>query len=223
MTDPARLFEGEATEFERELLGAAANERPSPELIGSLEQALGIGAAGANAAAGAGLSFSGYAALAALTMGGAAIGWVALRGPVAPAPVELARTAPTAAKPPAVAAPVATNPAPRAVAASEPAAAPKRAPAAAKSAAADELRGEIRLIDAARSALRAGSPEQARQLLEKYAQRYPNGSFRQEAAVLRVEALERSGQRAKASSLARQFLEEHPESPHVERLERAAE
>jgi hypothetical protein len=36
-----------------------------------------------------------------------------------------------------------------------------------------------------------------------------------------VEALDRLGRRKKASSLAREFIDAHPESPHVERVGRA--
>jgi outer membrane protein assembly factor BamD (BamD/ComL family) len=81
------------------------------------------------------------------------------------------------------------------------------------------LREEIRLLDQARAAVRAGTFEQGLKLLERYDRRFPRGQFRQEAQVLRVEALERSGKKDAAFVLGKKFLAEHPESPHVERVE----
>jgi TolA-binding protein len=109
-------------------------------------------------------------------------------------------------------------PAPQEKQGDETAPAPRKA---VKASSVSELRDEIRLMDQARAALRAGSADKALALLARYAQRYPEGAFRQEATVLQLEALERAGQRSKASSLARKFLDEHPESPHVERVGRA--
>jgi hypothetical protein len=41
--------------------------------------------------------------------------------------------------------------------------------------------------------------------------------------VLRMKAVEQTGDRARAASLARSFLEKNPTSPHVERVRRIAE
>jgi outer membrane protein assembly factor BamD (BamD/ComL family) len=82
-----------------------------------------------------------------------------------------------------------------------------------------DLREEIRLLDQARAAVRTGANLQALKLLEKYERRYPRSQFRQEAQVLRVEALARSGQKQAAAALGKKFVAEHPESPHVERVQ----
>ena len=57
-------------------------------------------------------------------------------------------------------------------------------------------------------------------LLARYRQQYPAGQFRQEALVLRVEALELAGKPEAAQALGKRFLSDHPESPHAERVER---
>jgi hypothetical protein len=85
-----------------------------------------------------------------------------------------------------------------------------------------DLREEIRLIDAARAAVAARSSTQALSLLRRYSVSYPGGTFGQEAAVLRMEALEQSGQRDKARALARDFLSRHAGSPLAERVARVA-
>jgi len=82
-----------------------------------------------------------------------------------------------------------------------------------------DIREEIKLLDQARSAVRSGNNAQALRALSKYEQRFPRGQFRQEVQVLRMEALKQSGESERASALAKKFLAEHPNSPHVERVE----
>jgi TolA-binding protein len=221
------LRHGDATPFEQELLDAASVERPPAELLASMQRALETSTIAGNAGVGAAATSSvGYVALAALAAGGAVVALLALREPArdlrttpvsAPAQVVEAPAMPKFAvesnAPPRVerAAPV---PARRAIAVPVPAARP--------TASVSELRDQIRLMDQARAALRSGATDNALSLLSRYTQRFPNGAFRQEATVLQLEALERAGERGKASSLARKFLNEHPESPHVERMGRAA-
>lgn len=231
MTEPSRLLRGEATAFERRLLEAAVNERPPAELFASMEQALTGSAVAAKAGASASATSAlGYAALAALAAGGAVVALVLLREPPSaptPPPREVparAVTAPgpdvTARAPEPVVEPLPeVVDEPRREVVNELPRAPQRAVKASSS---SELRDEIRLMDRARAALRSGAPDQALSLLGRYTQRFPNGAFRQEATVLELEALERAGQRRKASSLAQKFLDEHPESPHVERVGRTA-
>jgi outer membrane protein assembly factor BamD (BamD/ComL family) len=76
------------------------------------------------------------------------------------------------------------------------------------------------LLDQARAAVRAGEANEALALLAKYNRRYPRGQFRQEAQVLRVAALELGGNKKAAVELGKKFVAAHPESPHVERVER---
>lgn len=88
---------------------------------------------------------------------------------------------------------------------------------------ANDLKREIRMLDQARNAVRSGESALALELLRSYDQRFPRGAFRQEVAVLRVEALERRGERDRANDLARKFVAENPDSPHVERVERVTQ
>jgi hypothetical protein len=222
MSDPEPLLRGEGTAFEREMLDAAARERPSAEMLGSMQQALGIGTSAVKAGASAGSSLAAYAAVAVLAVGGAVIGLVSWRDPPPPAapaasvqralpaklPAALPEPTPSPVAPAVSAMGRRNEPVPAAQAPSKPA-----TPA-------DELRDEIRLVDQARAALRSGATERAIRLLERYGRRYPRGAFRQEVQVLRVEALERQGERREASALAREFLEQHPDSPHSERVGR---
>jgi hypothetical protein len=61
-------------------------------------------------------------------------------------------------------------------------------PAAANAA---SLREEIRLIDSARIAVKKEQGAAAVSILDQYARRFPNGTFREEARVLRAEALKK--------------------------------
>jgi hypothetical protein len=88
---------------------------------------------------------------------------------------------------------------------------------------ANNLHGEIALIDAARASIRAGAPERSLALLHRYEVTYAGGTLRPEAAALRVEALARSGRTEEARALAREFLAKHPDSPLGERVARIAD
>ena len=78
------------------------------------------------------------------------------------------------------------------------------------------------MLEAARSALAAGAADRALQLLARHDRRYPHGSVRPEATVLRVEALARRGETDAARALATRFLAQHPDSPLAERVARLA-
>jgi outer membrane protein assembly factor BamD (BamD/ComL family) len=84
------------------------------------------------------------------------------------------------------------------------------------------LSEQLRLIDAARSAVAAGNASAASQALTAYSSKFPHGSFGQEASVLRIEAVDLQGNHAQAASLARAFLAQHPNSPHVSLVQRIA-
>jgi hypothetical protein len=241
-TDPERLRAVGATDLERRLLEAAANERPSPELTRKMLLGLGLpgGIAGTAAIGGtvqaaavtkpaaaattaaAGKTIAAWIAagvMAAVVAGGVIGGWLAARPAAAvPAPTVAAPVAVPAA--PAKHAPVA--PAERPLATLAPADARVRTHAAAGGRGAD-LRGEIALIDAARTAVRTGAPDEALALLRRYGAAYPAGTFRPEAAVLRIEALDANGEHARARALAREFVARNPESPLAGRVSRLAE
>jgi outer membrane protein assembly factor BamD (BamD/ComL family) len=79
------------------------------------------------------------------------------------------------------------------------------------------LAEEVAALDRVRR-LAAADPEQALRLLDEYDQRFPGGDLAPEALVLRIEALVRGGERARAETLARSFLSNHPRSPHAKRI-----
>jgi len=180
------LLSSDATDFERQLLGAAAGERPSPELLLRMQQAIELGplapqapdasiggsevtgtpvalkAAASRWAAGTWLKVVlGVGAGAGLVAGGLAIR--------SSEPAPLARASTPAAEQPPPAAPV------EAPTANAPSAAMSR-----------ELREEIDLLDRVRTALDQGDARAASALLENYANRFPEGRLAQEATMLRA-------------------------------------
>lgn len=90
-------------------------------------------------------------------------------------------------------------------------------------AAPSSLGQELALLDAARQALTAGEAEKALALISSYRRRFPNGALEQEATVLEVDALEAKGRAAQAIDLKEQFLAEHPDSAHRERVKRSGQ
>lgn len=80
------------------------------------------------------------------------------------------------------------------------------------------LPAEIAALDRARKALEGGDPAQALDRVDAYELQYPNGTFSEEAEVLRIEALAKRGDRARATSAGQRFLAAHPTSPHAARI-----
>src|SRR5262249_27113279 len=113
--------------------------------------------------------------------------------PVRPAPAAQVQ-APT---PPAEAV---TQPPPRA------AAPPPRSRAVG---AAGDLADQVAFIDSARAAMSAGNGARALEILHRYQDKYPGGSFRPEAAAIRIEALMKLGREAEARTLSERFVAEH--------------
>jgi len=221
--DPTPLAVVGATDLERRLLSAAAAERPSDEMTRQMRLALGFTAVAAPVAAVAATkvvaakSITGWVAawtLAAAVTGGGIAMWHFAGAPTPPPTPP--RVAPAAVATPVVSAPEA----PARAAAAQHASHRRRASAAAL--ASNDLRDEIALVDAARSSLEAGAPERALVLLRRYAASYPAGTFRPEAAVLRIESLAATGRRDEARALARDFVARHPASPLSERMARLA-
>jgi hypothetical protein len=198
------LLESDASEFERGLLDAMKFERPSPELEQRMRAAIGLGAVPAPApaptaapaapAAPAAKTFGAWSAIAAgsvvaaLVVGGTAMlgssdapveapvetpAVVAPSEPEGPAPTPLSELAPEAPAA-AVERPNTTS------------RAPQKAPTSTTSA---SLREEIRLIDSARVAVKQNDGARAIGILDQYSRRFPAGTFREEARVLRAEAL----------------------------------
>jgi hypothetical protein len=86
-----------------------------------------------------------------------------------------------------------------------------------------DLRAEIALIDATRNAVNAHADDRALALIHRYQATYPTGTFRPEAALLRIEAIADLGRTAEARTLARRFIVAHPDNPLAERVARLAQ
>lgn len=146
--------------------------------------------------------------------------------PTAPAPVALAASAPaivaTNVRPTVQAPPEPTPSAPRTAApipTPEPildAPAPPAKPASA-------VGEEITMLDEARREMTAGRSSNALAVLGRYNTRFPHGVMSEEARVLEIEALARSGQSARARELGASFIASHPSSPLVSRVRRAVD
>jgi hypothetical protein len=198
-----RLLEGEGSELERGLLDSLRQERPSPELEQRMRAALGLGPAlvaapepsapmAAAAPVGKSVGWSsiaaGSVAVALVVAGGL---WLSRGSAPAELPATRPAPAPVRAAPPSE--PQTTAPAPideaalRAEETSvEHAPAKSRPQHAAPSSA--SLREEIRLIDSARVAVKKNESARALGILDQYARRFPDGTFTEEARVLRSEA-----------------------------------
>jgi hypothetical protein len=245
MSDLKLVAPDQPTPLERQLLNAAANEMPSAEQRMRVRQALGL-----PAVAVVPLAPASNTARRALLMKAVAGGVIVVSAaallfyagfgrtphpnvPNAPAPIAAPST------PVQVPAPVTAERAPEPVAVPLPPVEPlpsnvpdvKLAPknahatnAAASSNATDagDLTEQLRLIDAARSAVAAGDAKSATTAISAYQTRYPRGAFGQEAAVLRIETVDLQGNHAQAASLAKSFLAKHPNSPHVSVVQRIA-
>ncbi|WP_394832309.1 hypothetical protein LVJ94_37935 [Pendulispora rubella] len=92
----------------------------------------------------------------------------------------------------------------------------KKAPA--KTERRSSLLEEMALLDAARASLAAHAPARALATLDDLEHRFPKTTFREEATVLRIEALHAAGDRTRAEALARAFLEAHPKSAYARRV-----
>lgn len=222
MRDPKRMLDGDGTAFERALLTAVVGERPSHDLHRKMRLGLGLVGAGAMAKA-ASANWHQLALAGAVVVGLVTGGAVVAKHQAADVPSVVQDVAPPA---PAPVAPKTEAVEPVPVTVPElPAEAPKAAPSepapkeTKQQQPVGDIREEIRLLDQARGAVRSGKHAQALRVLAKYDQKFTRGQFRQEVKVLRMEALEGSGESKRAAELAKKFLAEHPNSPHVERVE----
>jgi len=246
-----KLVPDDPTPMEKMLLDASRAEQPSAEHKARMMALLGIGlplsgplAAPAPLAPGqAAASMAPTAAAAAAgagkwaTLGKVAVGVgvIALIGAVVLTRESNPAPAPEAAVKPVVVAQVEAPPAAPAAEAAPaisplppvegPAATP--APRGARtdsSASTDADLGEqIRLIEAARAGVAARDAKAATAALDTYAAKFPRGSFGQEAMVLRIRAIDQTGDSARATAMAKSFVTRFPSSPHVARLKPIAE
>jgi hypothetical protein len=213
---PPRLLASDATDFERRVLDAALRKRPSPAASARMAKALGVTVA----AVGTATTATTLAADVAATKATAAVAttslwpWISagvLGLVVAGAVVGTrARHAPDSHRAPAVTAPLPPAPAP---VEAEPAAVVAeplpRAVAPTQRNRAGDLRAQVAFIDSARTAMSTGSSRRALEILRRYLDKYPAGSFRPEAIALEVEALMKLGREAEARALAERFVAEH--------------
>jgi len=228
---------------ERALLAAGASEEPDAESIARAERGLGIvpkaiGIAVVIAAIKAirwwHLAAWGAApvAVGAAVLAYAAIDRPGVRAAHPAAPVTVEAHDKVADAPPSVASPAVASP-PMVIASGATApTAPDRRNAGAvadssrpsirrvsgRAEVGDALGEQAAAIDRARSLLAANDPKGAIGALDAYARRFQGGPFAEEAAVLRVEALARSGNSAAAESLGRDFLKQYPGSVHARRV-----
>jgi len=214
-----RMLSSDATDFERRILEAALRNRPSPAASARMARALGVSVAAVGVTASASTLAAGAAASKATAAAGTAIWpWVSLGvvGLVVAGAVVAtrARHDDRQVAPAAHAAPVAV-PAPPAPAPSPPAEAevPARTlapgPRHRATPVAGALGDEIGFVDSARAALSAGASRRALEILRRYQEKYPTGSFRPEATAIKVEALMKLGRDAEARALAQRFVAEH--------------
>jgi hypothetical protein len=82
------------------------------------------------------------------------------------------------------------------------------------------LGSEVALLERARTALANDDPSQALRTLDEYTRDLRGTALRDEATLLRIDALARSGQKSAAQRLARGFVDHHPDSPLADRARR---
>jgi hypothetical protein len=85
---------------------------------------------------------------------------------------------------------------------------PSAAPSASPSA-----QPEMQAIEAAREAVARGDSSGALRTLDNYDATHPNGALQEESAALRVQAVSKTGNSAKARKLASDFEKKYPTSP----------
>ncbi len=79
------------------------------------------------------------------------------------------------------------------------------------------LAEELEWLKRARAALRSGDPARSLELLQAYESELGGSDLRDEASVLRIEALAAAGRHGEASVLAERFTTQNPNSPLVDR------
>jgi len=230
MKDPERLLDEGANSFETRLLRSGRTDAPSAHNRRAIATALGVGgifgastvATGASATARTWLSMT--TASAVKVAGGVIAGAAALYTGVQvldtpappPPPAAVAARAPVKAPPPRRAEPA---PAPVEEVANEPAVKPTAPPPPSPERAGDTLSLELQALDQARRALAAGDAALALTRLDDYIRRFPKRRLGAEATVLRIEALTKSGNKALALRLGREFLSKQPNGPYARRVQ----
>jgi hypothetical protein len=234
---PERLCDAGATDLERRLLRAASREEPSRALSERMAGAIGITMPVAGSALGEAAKPGTLAASKTAAASGSLGPWVS--GALVAAVVAGAFVVTGPAKTPST--PARTAAAPSFIPGAPPLPTPVSAPLAADplrevapsvAVSSETQRGtgspssdiaeQIALIDAARVALAGGSAQRALTGVRQYQTRYPQGTFRPEAAAIKIEALLKLGHADEARALAERFLVAHGPSPLADRVARLA-
>ncbi len=158
-----------------------------------------------------------------LVAGPVALGLIALQKATAPlspsarvmASVSTAPTAPAAVPEPAPPASAVSLPA---GSAARPATFEKQGAPLSPAASQGTIDEEVRLLNEAQAALRAGDPKGALARTDEHARRFPSGKLASARAVTRMMALCQAGQQAQARLEADRFLARHPGSPFADRV-----
>lgn len=228
MSDPTRLLDRGADEFEASLLRAGRSDAMPPHSRRQILAGIGIGGllTASTVASGVRAAAKGWFAKATLGAASALTIWAGVRAlhPDTPAP----ETAPAvvAARPPvrtptpqAVAAPAEEPTAVTETTPVEPTKAPSvNAPRVALPSNEASLRQELGAIEQARRAFLAHDYTQALRLLDEYTRKFPKRQLGSEATVLRIEALAARGDRDTASRIGHDFLQNHPNGPYAQRV-----
>ena len=220
----------EWSDEELALWKSARDDRPPSRSLARTLQAVGVGGAITTAASGAGAGLAAAKAGIGLTLAkwGAVVGLasavavgggaIARHSNAPKAAVHAVEAEPTAAvaepAPTSEPAPVDPEEAPAQPAPASTARPSAAARASSSTASQPDIAQEIKNIDTARALLRQGRSKEALAELE----RGKSKSLVVEATVLRIEALFREGDRARASQLASSFLSAHPKSPYAPRI-----
>lgn len=80
------------------------------------------------------------------------------------------------------------------------------------------LAEETRRLTTIRRTIASGHPDEALRLLDGYALEFSSGALVEDAEVLRIECLDRTGRSQEAAERARRFLSERPASPYAARV-----
>jgi hypothetical protein len=232
---PERLLASDATDFERRVLEAALENKPTPASSARMARALGVRAAAAATAVaattmGAQAAASKAAGAAATTSTVWALISAGVLGAIVAGAIVGVRTGrdehARQAAPPAVPAPAAPGPAPSA--ADQRPGIDETTPRTAVSSqhgragTGGDLADQVALIDLARTAMSGGANRRALAILRRYSDRYPAGSFRPEASALEIEALMKLGRETEARALAERFVAEHRGSLMARRVAEVA-
>jgi len=216
---PERLLSSNPSDFERRMLEAAMQQRPSPAASARMARALGVSVVAVGTAASTTTLAAGAAASKATVAAGTIVWpWVSLGvlGLVVTGAVVGTRVRHPESERRVVSAPLTARAAaapqpgpPAAVVAGSPARPVAATPRVRATPTAGDLGDQVAFIDSARAAIGGGASRRALEILRRYQDKYPTGTFRPEATAIKVEALMKLGREAEARALAERFVAEH--------------